>query len=337
VISRIRSASAALVVASSLFLPVQADGQFGRNRVRYEPQEFQRLSTEHLDLYHAPGMEGVASDAARLAERAYARLSRLLQHESRDRIPILLYGSPHQLQQTNVLAGPVDEATGGATEFFKRRLVLPFTGSWQEFEHVRVHELVDAFQLDVIHGGAPPEVFLHASHPPLWFMEGMTEYPTVGLLDSQTRAWIHAGVLTGYLPDLATLGREGGSLSYWYGQAFRSFVADRWGDGAAGEILQRVNRLGTDATGLGGVGYRHGSVAWVHDDTRWGWNGPLGGSRARVEVLRSVEGCSTARSRWTSGATGAGGGEGGAGAGHPGVHPPQARQGPRSRGGWGFA
>ena len=75
-IPRIRSASAALVVASSLFLPVQADGQFGRHRFRYEPHEFQRLSTEHLDLYHAPGMEGVASDAARLAE-ILQRVSRL--------------------------------------------------------------------------------------------------------------------------------------------------------------------------------------------------------------------------------------------------------------------
>jgi len=268
VTARFRSVLAALVAASSLLLPGQAEGQFGRNRVRYEPQEFQRLSTEHLDLYHAPGLEGVASDAARLAERAYSRLSRLLQHDFRDRIPILLYGSPHQFRQTNALTGPVDEATGGATEFFKRRVVLPFTGSWQEFEHVLAHELVHAFQLDIIHGGAPPEALLYGSHPPLWFLEGMAEYLSVGLLDSQTEAWLHDGVLTGYLPDLATLARDGGYLSYRYGQAFWGFVAERWGDEAVGEILQRVNRLGTDGaflavTGLdtGGLGEEWGREA----------------------------------------------------------------------------
>lgn len=228
------------------FLPEDAEAQFGRNRVRYESHDFTRLTTEHVDLYHPPGLEEVAMEAAILAERAYGRLSRLLQHDFRERIPVLLYGSHHQFQQTNALAGPVDEATGGATEFFKRRVVLPFTGSWQEFEHVLVHELVHAFQLDIIHGDAPPEVLLRGTHPPLWFMEGMAEYLSAGSVDSQTRAWIQDGVLTGYLPDLETLGREGGYLSYRFGQAFWSFVARRWGEESVGEILQRVAGVGAE-------------------------------------------------------------------------------------------
>ena len=265
-------APAALLALLALFplLPGEVAAQFGRNRVRYEAHDFRHLETPHLDLYHPPGLEEVATQAAILGERAYSRLSALLQHDFREPIPILLYGSHHQFQQTNALTGPVDEATGGVTEFFKRRVVLPFTGSWQEFEHVLVHELVHAFQLDIIHGEAPAEALLYGAHPPLWFMEGMAEYVSAGLVDSQTRAWVQDGVLTGYLPDLETLGREGGYLSYRYGQAFWSFVAGRWGEDVVGEILQRVAGMGAEGAFVAVTGLDAGALGreWAREAGR---------------------------------------------------------------------
>jgi hypothetical protein len=242
-----------VLLVPSVF-PAEAEGQFGRNRIRYESHDLRLVRTSRIDLYHSPDLEPVAEEAALLADRVYRRLSRVLQHEFRDQIPILLYGSRHQFQQTNALPTPLDEGTGGVTEFFKRRVVLPFTGSWPEFEHVLAHELVHAFQLDILYGAAPPEVLIHGPRPPLWFMEGMAEFLSLGGVDPRTEAWVRDGVLTGYLPDLQTLGESGGWLSYRYGQSFWAFVASRWGEESVGDILQRTPRLGMDGAFLAVTG-----------------------------------------------------------------------------------
>lgn len=280
----------AVLLASSF--PPEAEGQFGRNRVRYESHDLHLVRAARIDLYHSPDLEPVAEEAARLAERVYRRLSRVLQHEFREQIPILVYGSRHQFQQTNALPTPLDEGTGGVTEFFKRRVVLPFTGSWPEFEHVLVHELVHAFQLDILYGAAPPEVLIQGPRPPLWFLEGMAEYLSLGGADPRTDAWVRDGVLTGYLPDLRTLEESGGWLAYRFGQSFWAFVASRWGEEAVGEILRRTPGLGMDGAFLAVTGRESEELGdqWVRAVRRQVLAGLVEepGSRGRAAVVRAL-------------------------------------------------
>ena len=66
--------------------------------------------------------------AGRMAERWYTRLSSLFEHELRGRQAVMLYGSGSQFRQTNVVEGDLGEGTGGVTEAYKRRIVLPFAG-----------------------------------------------------------------------------------------------------------------------------------------------------------------------------------------------------------------
>jgi hypothetical protein len=60
-----------------------------------------------------------------MAERWYARLSKFFHHELRGRQPLILYASPTDFQQTNVIPGDLGEGTGGVTEPVRRRIVLP--------------------------------------------------------------------------------------------------------------------------------------------------------------------------------------------------------------------
>src|SRR5207237_6875615 len=98
---------------------------FGQNKVQYRTFDFRTIETEHFELYYYPEERAGALDAARMAERAYARLSRILHHQFRARKPLILYASQSDFQQTNVteVGG---EAIGGVTEFFKHRALLPF-------------------------------------------------------------------------------------------------------------------------------------------------------------------------------------------------------------------
>src|SRR5437660_11405538 len=141
-VKRIGTVVAAVVLAAVGTAPLGAQ-YFGQNKVQYETFDFQIIQTEHFEIYYYPAERAAALDAARMAERSYARLSRILHHEFQGRKPIILYASQSDFQQTNIT--DVDEGLRGSTDFIKHRMVLPFTGSYAEFEHVMGHEMVHQF------------------------------------------------------------------------------------------------------------------------------------------------------------------------------------------------
>ena len=217
---------------------------FGRNKVQYRDFQWEIITTPHFEIYYYQGEEEAAYDAARMAERSYNRLSRILQHRFSDRVPIILYASHTDFQQTNVLPGFISEGTGGVTEFNKNRILLPFTGSYAELEHVLTHELVHAFQGDVLYGAGPGVSILNpmAFIAPLWFMEGMAEYLSLGGIDAYTHMWLRDAALQGYLPP--TIPAMDYSFGvYRFGQALFSYIGDRYGDRKIGEILRKSGRM----------------------------------------------------------------------------------------------
>ena len=135
----LRRTAPALVLLLLLGLPGMLSAQyFGRNKVQYTNFDFKVIQTEHFDVYFYERERVAAMDAARMAERSYARLSKVLNHEFRERKPIILYASHSDFMQTNAtqVGG---EGTGGVTDFARNRAVMPFTGSYSDFEHVLMH------------------------------------------------------------------------------------------------------------------------------------------------------------------------------------------------------
>jgi hypothetical protein len=221
--------------------PAAARAQyFGQNKVQYRAFDFQIIQTEHFDVYYYGTERAAALDAARMAERAYARLSRILQHQWIERKPLLLYASQSDFQQTNAIEGDLGEGTGGVTEFLKHRMVLPFTGSYADFEHVLQHEMVHAFQYDVFsrgHPGAGLEA-ISRINPPLWFMEGMAEYLSIGPVDPHTAMWLRDAAVEGQLPTIEQLTDDPRIFPYRFGHSIWAYVGQRWGDETIGAILQ---------------------------------------------------------------------------------------------------
>ena len=152
-------------LALTLGLPARADAQyFGRNKVQYDKFKFQILTTEHFDIYYYPEEADAAKQVGRMAERWYARLSKLLGTGLMGRQPVILYASHPDFEQTNVIEGQLSEGTGGVTEGAKRRVIMPMAASLADTDHVLGHELVHAFQYDIL---GP-----NAEGLPLWFIEG---------------------------------------------------------------------------------------------------------------------------------------------------------------------
>jgi hypothetical protein len=71
-----------------LFLSVPgslAAQYFGRNKVQYTNFDFKVIQTEHFDVYYYDRERVAALDAARMAERGYAKLSKVLNHGFKER------------------------------------------------------------------------------------------------------------------------------------------------------------------------------------------------------------------------------------------------------------
>jgi len=221
---------------------------FGQNKVQYRNFKFSTIQTEHFDVYYYPEERAAALDAGRMAERAYARLSRILHHQFQQRKPIILYASSSDFQQTNVVDAQ-GEGLGGVTEFFKHRMVLPFTGSYAEFEHVLQHEMVHQFQFDVYSRGRPGAGVqtLISVNPPLWFMEGMAEYLSVGPIDPETAMWLRDAALEGNLPSIEDMTLNPNIFPYRFGHGLWAYIGEKWGDEVIGEILQASASSGLEA------------------------------------------------------------------------------------------
>ena len=85
---------------------------FGRNKVQYKNFDFKVMHTEHFDIYFYPEKREAALQAARIAERWYARLSRIFNHQLKGRQPLILYASATEFQQTSAIPCILGEGTG---------------------------------------------------------------------------------------------------------------------------------------------------------------------------------------------------------------------------------
>ena len=235
-----------LWLAALLLLALPLDAAqaqyFGRNKVQYESFKFQRLSTTHFDIYFYEDERPMAVQAGRMAERWYHRLSSALDVELEGRQPLILYASHPDFEQTNAISGELDESTGGVTESFKRRIVLPLAGTLAETDHVIGHELVHAFQFDLRKRGLT-NPFDPGAQLPLWFMEGMAEYMSIGPEDPNTAMWIRDAQLSGRFPTIDKLNHPR-YFPYRFGQALWSFVASRFGEASVGHVLKSATSKG---------------------------------------------------------------------------------------------
>src|SRR3990170_1790009 len=109
-----------------------------------------------------------------------AELAAQFGHDVAERIPLVVYASHTDFEQTNILPFTPPEGLLGATDFLKRRVSLPFRGNFSEFRHTIRHELVHVFQLSRAALAAQLYLAARRGEFPLWWQEGLAEYWSAG-------------------------------------------------------------------------------------------------------------------------------------------------------------
>tara|TARA_Y100001970_G_scaffold154665_2_gene189546 strand:+ start:8706 stop:11879 length:3174 start_codon:yes stop_codon:yes gene_type:complete len=234
------------LVGSALLsvLPTDTVGQtFGRNKVQFDTFDFNTISTDHFDWHFYPEEEEAVFDAMRMGERWYERFARTFQHDFEAPKPIVLYADHPDFQQTNTLSGFIGDGVGGVTESLKNRVIMPMTGSYWDTDHVLGHELVHAFQYNIAQsrqGGGLQGM----SRLPLWLVEGMAEYMSVGRDDPLTAMWIRDAIDRDELPTIEQMTKESRFFPYRFGQALWAYIGGTYGDEAVVQIYRRALRVG---------------------------------------------------------------------------------------------
>ena len=232
--------------------PSVVEGQyFGRNKINYEQFDFRVLESPHFDVYFYPAESLAAVDGARMAERWYTRLSPFLRHNLTRR-SFIFYADQGDFQQNNI-TDIESEGTGGVTEGFRERVILPFTGVAADDDHVIGHELVHVFQYDIAKnplptpasgpggpGGAttPRARSLGLNSLPLWLVEGMAEYLSIGRVDANTAMWLRDAARRDDIPTIRKLTTDPRYFPYRYGQALWAYVGGRFGDEAVVSVFR---------------------------------------------------------------------------------------------------
>ncbi|MGE5693155.1 MAG: BamA/TamA family outer membrane protein [Candidatus Zixiibacteriota bacterium] len=211
---------------------------FGKNKVHYKKFDWHYIQTEHFDIYYYQNGYELAKFAASSLESAYVQVRKSLNYDVRKRVPVILFSSHNDFQQTNVTPELIEEGVGGFTESFKNRVVLPFMGNYEDFRHVLHHELTHAMIFDMLFANPFGSILSRQAffRMPLWFAEGYAEYSSRYGMDPFADMVLRDATINNYLQPLEYVG---GFLAYKQGQSALTYLAQKYGEEKISEIISK--------------------------------------------------------------------------------------------------
>ncbi len=239
---------------------------FGQNKVNYEVFDFKIYETPHFSIYHYIDDEEKVKDFGQLCERWYKRHQNIFVDTlTRKKNPVILYNDHADFQQTTVIQQLIGVGTGGVTEGYRNRLIMPYSASNNETDHVLGHEMVHVFQYNMFKQNR--NLGLRSmGQIPLWMIEGLAEYLSIGTNHNQTAIWMRDAVIQDDIPTFREMSRDPQSyFPYRYGHAFWSYFTALFGDGAIRPLLQTTGRLGYEKAIEAYSGYSADSLSsmWI--------------------------------------------------------------------------
>ncbi|RMF70653.1 MAG: hypothetical protein D6738_15585 [Acidobacteria bacterium] len=252
-----RHLAAAVLAAFALLAsatPAQAQ-YFGKNKVTWTDFEWKVYTSPHFDVHYYQGMEQQIEQVVDELESAYLDISKILDHELRERTPVILYRTHREFQNTNIQLQEIPDAVGGFSEPFQNRLVIPIDDPPDKRYKLIRHELTHIFQFDILYAGSLRRAL--RGQAPLWFVEGMASY-IADDEDSFDQMVIRDAVVNNLMPSVRELSFYG-FLAYRYGHAVFDFLEKEFGperfralvfDFRQVLLAQNLDKVFRDALGL---------------------------------------------------------------------------------------
>lgn len=229
-LTRIKQAIAVMVLL--LLMPHIASAQyFGQNKMRYKKLDFNVKETPHFEMYSYLKNDSMMTWLAKESEVWYNMHQQVFQDTFLRKNPLIIYNNHPEFQQTTAISGEISVGTGGVTEAFKQRVVMPIMQINHQTRHVLGHEMVHAFQFRMLMEGRDTTRLENVGNIPLWMVEGMAEYLSIGKKDAFTAMWMRDAYARNDIPSLRQLTEQSYNyFPYRYGQAFLAYIGATYGD-----------------------------------------------------------------------------------------------------------
>ncbi len=216
---------------------------FGRNKPSYRSFEFQVYESPNFTIYHYFENDSVINSIANQFEKWYIRHQKLFKDTFETPSPILVYHNHPEFQQTTAIGGMIGVGTQGVTEALKNRVVIPVLETNAQTDHVIGHELVHVFHFRALF--IDDSLSLNSlRNLPLWLVEGMAEYFSIGSVDAHTAMIIRDAVIRDEFPSLRDMTRDYSYNPYRYGHAFVAFLGRTWGDDVIAPLYRETAKFG---------------------------------------------------------------------------------------------
>ncbi len=216
---------------------------FGRNKPSYKTFEFEVYQSPNFDFYHYFEDDSIINAIANTYEKWFIRHQRVFKDTFEKQNPIIIYKNHPDFQQTTAVGSMINIGTQGVTEALRNRVVMPVLETNAQTDHVIGHELVHVFQFRAM--------FVHDTlglnsirNLPLWLVEGMAEYFSIGSVDAHTAMVMRDAWYNDDFPSLRQMTRNFKYNPYRFGHSFVAFMGRTWGDSLIVPLFRQTARFG---------------------------------------------------------------------------------------------
>jgi len=212
---------------------------FGKNKVKYDDFAWRVYKSPHFEVYYYPEFEQHLARVVSYAESAYQKVSSDLKHEISFHIPLILYKTHSEFEQTNLFPTFVSEGILAFAEPVRDRMVLPIDEPPDKLQGLITHELTHIFEFDLV----PRNIMQR--NVPLWVDEGLADYER-GIWDTLDLMTIRDAAVTDQIPRLSRLEEvldfANPRVVYNLGHAAFEFMEARYGKEGIRQFLYTLRK-----------------------------------------------------------------------------------------------
>ncbi|HWX25385.1 MAG TPA: hypothetical protein VN083_10100, partial [Vicinamibacteria bacterium] len=211
---------------------------FGKNKVKYDDFSWRIYKSPHFEVYYYPEFEQHLARITSYAESAYQKVSGDLKHEISFPIPLILYKTHSEFEETNLYPSFIPEGVLAFTEPVRDRMVVPIDLPPDRLQGLITHELTHVFEFDIV-----PRNFI-ARGIPGWVDEGLADYER-GLWDTLDLMTIRDAAVTDQVPRISRFDEyrlSSGRETYNMGHAVFEFIEARYGKEGIRQFLYTMRK-----------------------------------------------------------------------------------------------
>ena len=234
----------ALLAPGMLWGQTTSQTSFGKNRVQYNRQidEWMVYETANFVTYWYGDARNVAQSALQTAEFDFASIQQLLEHQTTEKIEMLVFSDLTDLKQSNIGETDLFQIRGGETKVVGNKIFVFFDGNHNHLRTQVREGMAGVLLNSMLFGSNLQEIVQNAVllNLPGWYTDGLTSYcgqEWSPELDNQLRDLMQ----TGRYRTFDKLAKDYPRLA---GHAFWYYISLHFGRGTISNLLYltRINR-----------------------------------------------------------------------------------------------